>query len=74
MATSTIPKSEFRKNDNIVVGFGEVPAVDVEGVPGWGLPGGYVTFSEEAAINYATILDREINKRMADISQLITAN
>ena len=60
MSTAIIAKSEMRKNDNITVGYGEVPAVEIEGVLGWGLPGGLVTFSEEAAIGWAIRIDKEI--------------
>jgi len=60
MSTAIIAKSEMRRNDNITVGYGEVPAVEVEGVTGWGFPGGIVTFSEEVAISWAIKLDKEI--------------
>ena len=73
MAVSTIAKSEFRRNENIIVGYGEVPAVDVHGVTGWGLPGGLITFSEKEAIAYAKKLDKEIRARLDDPSQLLAA-
>jgi hypothetical protein len=73
MATAIIPKSEFRKNDNIEIGYGEVPAIDVDGVAGWGLPGGIVTFSEREAREYAAKLHDEIILRMSNLNQLISA-
>ena len=73
MATAVIPKSEFRRNDNIIEGYGEVPAVDVEGITGWGLPGGIVTFREAEARVYAKKLDREIRKNLTNLNQLLTA-
>lgn len=73
MATSVIPKSEFRRNDNIIVGYGEVPAVNVNGVIGWGLPGGIVTFSEAEARDFATRLNKELRRRVKDPKQLLTA-
>jgi hypothetical protein len=60
MSTATIPKSEMRRNDNIIVGLGEVPAVEINGVPGWGLPGGAVTYSEETALGWAIDMDRKL--------------
>lgn len=74
MSTAIVPKSEFRLNFNISVGYGEVPAVQIPDtdIYGWGLPGGRVTFSEEEAIFYATKLDREIRLRLKDPKQLIS--
>ena len=74
MSTAIIPKSEFRLNLNISVGYGEVPAVHIPDteIYGWGLPGGRVTFSEEEAIAYATKLDREIRQRLKDPNQLLS--
>ena len=74
MATSIIPKSEFRKNKNIIVGYGEVPSiVTPEGAEGWGLIGGLITFSEKEAIEHAYELDRSIRKRMTHVKQLESA-
>lgn len=73
MSVSIIPKSAFRKNRNITVGYGEVPAVNVNGVQGWGLPGGLVTFREAEAYSYAVKLDKEIRARMTDVKQLLKA-
>lgn len=71
MAVPIKPKSEMRKNDNISYGLGEVPAVEIEGVLGWGLPGGQVTFSEQRALEYAKQLDVEIRIRAKDLKQLL---
>jgi hypothetical protein len=75
MATAVIPKSEIRRNDNISVGYGEVPAFDCEetGRLGWGLPGGKVTFNESEARWWAGELNREIRRTLRDPSQLLTA-
>lgn len=77
MATAIIPKSKFRENANVSVGYGEVPAVIIESehgaIQGWGLAGGEVTFSEQEAIAYATKLDRKIRAIMKDPHQLISA-
>jgi hypothetical protein len=74
MAVSTIAKSVMRNNDNIIVGYGEVPAVRVNGVTGWGLPGGIVTFREREAREYAAKLDAEIRRTMKSPAQLISAS
>ena len=71
MATATIPKSVMRIDHNVVVGYGEVPASDFEGILCWGFPGGEVTFSEEEAITMATQLDKEIRARLRDPNQLV---
>lgn len=71
MATAIIPKSVFRKNDNIIHGYGEVPAVYIDGVLGWGLPGGQVTFKEKEAKDFAHQLDKEIRSRLKDPKQLL---
>lgn len=60
MSTAIVAKSEMRKNNNISVGYGEVQAIEIEGVLAWGYPGGTFTFSEEIAIKWATKLDKEI--------------
>jgi|SaaInlStandDraft_7_1057024.scaffolds.fasta_scaffold225349_2 hypothetical protein len=73
MATAIIPKSEMRRNDNVIVGYGEVPSVNINGVQGWGIPGGLVTFSEETAIKWATDLDRAIRATIKGTNQLLTA-
>lgn len=74
MATSITPKSEFRRNNNIVVGYGEVPEVITpEGAQGWGLLGGEITFSEKKAIRYAYELDQQIRARLTHVSELGTA-
>ena len=72
MATSVIPKSVFRRDDNIRFGYGEVPAVEVKGVRGWGLPGGQVVFQEREALSFAQQLDTEIRARLRNPKQLLT--
>jgi|TARA_B110000037_G_scaffold84841_1_gene100680 hypothetical protein len=62
MSTAIIAKSEMRKNDNIIIGYGELPAIEIGGVQGWGVPGGLVTFSEEIAISWAIKLDKQIRE------------
>ena len=74
MATAIIPKSEIRRDDNIRFGYGEVPAVEVEGIVGWGLPGGQVIFSESEALEFAKKLDEEVRANMKNINQLLHAN
>lgn len=73
MAVSVIPKSEFRRSRNITIGYAEVPAVEVNGVQGWGLPGGLVTFREEDARLHARRLDEQIRLRMKNVGQLLKA-
>jgi hypothetical protein len=77
LATAIVPKSKFRENANVSVGYGEVPAIIIESVhgsvQGWGLAGGSVTFSEQEAIAYATKLDRQIRAIMKNPYQLISA-
>ena len=63
----------MRKNDNISVGYGEVPAFEVDGITAWGLPGGKITYSEETALGWAIKLNLEIVARMRDISDLMHA-
>lgn len=74
MPTPIIPKSEARINHNVVVGYAEIPAVDVHGVVGWALIDGTITFSEELAIKAAIKLDKVIRKNMTEISQLLVAD
>lgn len=74
MATSIIPKSEFRKSRSIIVGYGEVPEIITEdGIQGWGLLGGLITFSEKEALAYAYDLDCEIKRKMTNLKQLDSA-
>jgi hypothetical protein len=74
MATAITPKSVFRQNDNITVGYGDVPAIYIDGVLAWGLPGGQITFREKEAIAYATKLDQTIRANLKDVNQLASAN
>jgi len=72
MATATIAKSVMRENKNISVGYGEVPACEIEGVLAWGLPGGKYTYSEEVALGWAIKIDAEISLRLISVDELIT--
>lgn len=74
MATAIVPKSAARKNDNISVGYGEVPAMECEetGKIGWGLPGGSVTFCRDTAKSWAKKLDKEIRKHMKHPRELLS--
>lgn len=74
MAVPIVPKSECRRSYNIIFGYGEVPAVDVCGVMGWGLPGGEITFREAEARKMARKLDRKIRENMTDLNQLLRAS
>lgn len=64
MAVSIKPKSVARKAhvDNITVGYAELPAVhDSKGIR-WAIPGYRYIRSKKKAIEYATWLDRKIQK------------
>lgn len=74
MATKIVAASEMRKNENIQVGYGEVPAIEVEGVAGWGLPNGRVTYLKSEAEAYAKCLDKEIRARLRSPAQLLVAH
>lgn len=65
MATSTIPKSEFRRNDNIIHGYGEVPAVETDKGIAWGLPGKAITHCPNIAREFARKLDLMIRTQLA---------
>lgn len=71
MATPIIPKSEMRINNNMIVGFGELPAVVIDEEPGWGLPDGTVTFCRETAKDYARTLDQLIRANLKDSKRLL---
>lgn len=75
MATSVIPKSEIRRNDNISEGWGEVPAFLCEetGRIGWGLPGGEVTYNEAEARLYAGKLNQLLLRITKNPRQLLSA-
>ena len=75
MATATIAKSEMRKNNNIIFGYGEVPGVENEetGEVIYGLPGGHSTSCAEEALAYAQLLDQTIRSSMKSINQLLGA-
>lgn len=74
MAVATVPKSEFRRDNSIQIGYGKVPSVDINGVTGWGLPGGEVTFRESVAYAFARKLDQEIRARLKTPEQLLAAS
>jgi len=77
MATSITPKSVFRQNDNISVGYGEVPACYItntkteQRVQGWVHPDGTITFRESVAIAWATQLDDYFKSRNVKSSTLL---
>ena len=76
MAVSVVPKSEFRRDDNIIEGYGEVPAVylqapDGSWITGWGLPNGDVTFREKEARAFAKKLDELIRQNMKSKEDLV---
>lgn len=72
MAIPIIPKSEARINNNISVGFGEVPATFAPcGRIAWGLPNGELVYTKEEAEDYAKELDRVIRANMRSPKQLL---
>ena len=73
MATATIAKSEMRKNNNIVFGYGEVPGVENEetGEVIYGLPGGHSTQCENKALAFAQSLDKAIRANLKSTNQLL---
>jgi hypothetical protein len=71
MAIPIIPKSEVRIDHNIIVGYGEVPSVNIEGRLGWGLPGGEVVYCEKQAREYAAQLDKAIRENLRDPKRLL---
>lgn len=78
MAVSVIPKSEFRKNENIVEGYGEVPSSYIISPDGdiitcWGLPDGSVTTREKEARAFAKKLDEVIRRNMKSTDDLLVS-
>lgn len=72
MAIPIIPKSEARINNNVIVGYGEVPSVISQcGRTGWGLPNGKVVYSQQEAQAFARKLDQVIRANMRDPKQLL---
>jgi hypothetical protein len=71
MAAPIIPKSEIRMNLNLIIGYGELPAVIKDGKPGWGLPNGAVVFCRDTALKYAEKLDRLIRENLTDSRRLL---
>ena len=71
MATSIIPKSEFRRNENITYGYGEVPGIYLpDGSLGWGLPGGIITSDRSEACKIAMELDSLLRAQINSPSEL----
>lgn len=71
MATSIIPKSEFRRNENITYGYGEVPGTYLpDGSIGWGLPGGIITKDRSEACRIAIELDAILKANIKSPSEL----
>lgn len=64
MAAPIVPKSEARITNNISVGYGEVPAVEIDGKTGWGLPGQAITYCRNEAKELAIKLDQTIRAAM----------
>lgn len=73
MASPIVPKSEIRQIRNISFGFGEVPAVEFEGIRGWALPGNLFTLCEKTAREAAKKLDATIKKSMASSGNMLSA-
>lgn len=79
MAVATVPKSEFRKNDNVIFGLGEIASTvvtDSEGnneIVGWVHPNGTITFREREALEWAKQLDAWFKQRIQHPSQLLRA-
>ena len=70
----TIPKSEARVSHNIVVEYAEVPAVEIEGIIGWSLVSGEVTFSEKEAISEAIKINAIIKRNMGAVNDLMASS
>jgi hypothetical protein len=60
MAAPIVPKSEARKSDSVVVGFGELPAVKTDKGLCWALPGSGLICCPKAARKAAAKLDHMI--------------
>lgn len=75
MAVKTVAASVMRRNDNIQVGYGEVPGFShpETGQLCWGLPGGELTTCRAAARIFAAQLDREIRAILKTPNQLLSA-
>ena len=74
MATALIAKSAIRENNNISVGYGEVPAVGfINGKIAWGLPNGELTADANTAREFASKLDATIRANLRDVKQLMVS-
>jgi hypothetical protein len=73
MATAIVPKSEFRKDNSITVGWATIPATThpETGEEGWGLPGGVFCANEQYAKEYAIVLDIELRRITTHPRQLL---
>lgn len=60
MAIPIVPKSEIRYNDNISVGYGEIPSTGDPKRRGWVLPCGTIVYNETEARKYAAKIDQLI--------------
>jgi hypothetical protein len=60
MAAPIVPKSEIRKSESIVSGYGEMPAVKTDKGTCWALPGAGLICCPKEAKKYAAKLDRMI--------------
>lgn len=65
MAAAILPKSEIRQINNISIGYGQVPMVEIEGRQGWGLPGKRITFCINEAKAVATQIDLAIRASLS---------
>lgn len=66
MGVSITPKSVWRENDNVIVGFGEIPTaiyINEQGrkTNGWALPDGTFTDKRSVAVQSATRLNQIIS-------------
>ena len=75
MATAIVPKSEFRKDNSITVGWATVPATThpETGEEGWGLPGGVFCANEKYATEFAKALDTELQRIVDHPQQLLSS-
>ncbi len=72
MAVAAVPKSVWRKDHSITEGNATIPAYEEEdGTIYWGLPGGVKTTDPVVVRQMAKALNREIERRMTDIRQLL---
>lgn len=60
MAIPIVPKSEIRYNDNVSVGYGELPSIGDSERRGWVLPCGSIVYNESEARKFAAKIDQMI--------------